>query len=255
MRRCGPYRWLIDRWFTGAPDRWVWRLVQHHTSTCTACRAYYDRLAVVRRAMSGQGAVPAEVLDLIGADVLARSRPPGPKPARVLVAIGCTLAVAVVASRVRPTSMTTDTCQARSLDHRKGESIRLFCLSKAGVVQGSASEGGRLQCPQSGLVQVTYSSSDAPGRFLAVVGLDAARGVHAYHAPSGGGSSVPLIPGSVDEVLSRSVRLSVNHPIGAVQVRAFVSARPLASDELAHEVLATDPGGDPPRIILEVVPG
>ena len=259
MKPCFAYRRIIDRWFTGPPSGWVWKLVVHHTASCSECRDYYDRLAVIRRAMTGKGEVPAETLDLIGQQVLARSLPSEWHPARLLVAVSCTLAIALVVHRLHPPSLAASSFQARGVGRRAGTSIRLFCLSASETVLSAASSGGTLRCPRSGLVQVGYSSDDAPGRFLAVVGLDDSGHLHWYHAPPEGGASVPLAPGMVDEVLARSVRLSVNHPLGSVRVWPLVSNRPLEAGEIERQVLARDaspsPGeGDPESVLLEVVP-
>jgi hypothetical protein len=246
---------LVDRLFLDTLSRRGWRKLRAHLGGCESCRAYYDRVVLLQRAMSPNH-------DLIGgvrlqrmADDLDELIGVTPAPRRWWAWATGAAAAAAMLFFVGATRGSNGTFVARGGGAPvRAEGLRAFCLditARAPRVTASVAAqpagGARLDCPTGGALQFAYTLGDGRPRYLSIVGVDGAGKITNYVPLEPGSPSLVVAAGAVDQPLAQSLRLQSLHRPGSVRVRAFFSDAPLTSP-------AEGPGIDVQELQLEVTP-
>ena len=201
----GRYRRWMDRAFVGAlpPERS--RALGEHVSGCADCRAYFDRLGYVRRALGPDRILPDDARDQIAAAL----RPSAPRAGPWLVAVPVVLAAAALALWVLPRhgGDSVFTARGRGVAERP-PGVTLFCVSdRAGTGHLPAQPGeavsdkvvttsgplpvGTLGCTIDGSLQVVYSTPSQGQLHMVVYGRTPDGTIHSVCAspPRGPGGA------------------------------------------------------------------
>ena len=118
--------------------------------------------------------------------------------------------------------------------------IRTLCIRAAGEprIMGFSSTDGRAEpnsCGLSDVLRFTYSNRSERG-YLFLVGLDEQYRIKWYEPHPPHKESLSVQSGAVDQALSRSVKLAVNHRAGVVRIFALFSDEALSSDQITRGV-------------------
>jgi predicted anti-sigma-YlaC factor YlaD len=254
----------IDKLFLDGLAPWRFRRLRAHLTDCARCRAYYDKVALVWRAM-GENAVPPQVRDALADDLIRNleGKRPRPRWPRLLAAAAgaAALAVGVQLSGLpaRLFGRPSGEFQVRGTAAARARGVRAFCLgvdaSHETVVRGAApsvragapakdgvgrhAAPSRLRCGLDDSLQFAYTLGEGPAEQLLLWGRDPDGALH-WYAPAAGEGLQALTSGVVDEPLPASVRLRVHHRPGEVTVHALFTERPLSRAQVES---AADPAG------------
>jgi hypothetical protein len=230
-RICDQMRRAIDKSFVGElSDRHRDRL-DAHLAACESCRAYYDRLGVADRALSGTELLSVAANDRIAAKVSGRVVP---KPARswsswLLVPAGGLAAILAVVIVRGPEP--DDGYRARGVSGAeqgflgRAPGLSLFCVAGKETIRGSvrAVEKGDppvLRCGLGDELQLAYSTPSEGLLSLVVSGATESGDTYWYAPTNPEDPNLVLATDKRDEPLPFSTRLEVKHVRGRVDVTA-----------------------------------
>jgi len=267
---------LMDKLLLGdLPPRQLRRL-NGHLAGCAACQQRYNRIVLASRLLEGGPealTIPSEgELRRVGDEVLRRARlVPDAAPARrsVLRWVAAGATAVVVAAVALPLALRHGAPpsgpggSARSgqgtqefmteLQPRgpvatpgaPGISLRAFCIRKveglpqvtglAPVLPGETKTPPVAVCNLDDVLKFAYTNRSAL-RFLFLVGVDEKYRIKWYEPHPPQRASIALQHDTVDQPLSRAVRLSVNHTGGQLRLFALFSARPVSSGAVEQAV-------------------
>ena len=231
-------RWskAIERSFVGKLSTRRYAELRDHVSACEPCRAAYDRLAHLERAIHGD-VFPAPARARAKKLALGTSRP----RLRWVLAPAGALAAAVAALLLW--SGTSDELHGRAEFRARGTQaqiepwvsgdrepgVRLFCveLSDSGARVRDEVHMGRgsmpppeLRCTLDDELQVAYSTPNLSGLRMSVFARSQFGATTGFAPPEAGGSPISLTRNAIDEPLAWSTRLAADHRIGSYEVSA-----------------------------------
>lgn len=246
----------IDDVVSGELSAAAWSELRSHLGTCEACRARYDRAAMMARALDGGLdsilRPSAGELDRVGTAVLDEIAPvrkagmrrffealsPSPKWTAAW-AFGAAAVLLLVAIPLRPRSPgagpsaddSPETLQARgtATAEQRG-SVRAFCVGVDGTVREDKS------CRVT--EQLRFTVTNKGYKYLFLVGADD-KSAPKWYAPTPPETRSVAISDGVDQPVGHAVRINVNHGVGKLRVYALFSNEPLESTEIERALSNT----------------
>jgi Putative zinc-finger len=217
------HRRAIEKAFLGTLSPRRWAAVRQHLAGCDDCRALYERLGSVGKALGPGGTAPL-MRDTVEGAVIDEAT--GRSRGRMTPWFAGASLLAVAAAvflfvqrrdqqngfrpRGSPTTFTT-----------RPPGARLLCVGDGGTL-GEArlglEAGEPLHCPLSASLQIVHSSTPERKLALVVVGVDD-KGERRWYAPRQPDAPPVLVEGDfLDLALDWSTRLGVKHGPGRVEV-------------------------------------
>jgi hypothetical protein len=240
-------RWArsVDRAFVGDLAAWRRRRLRRHLTGCAACRARYDRLALVDRQLGAGSVVSPRAIALLEHEVVTGATP-WTRRRSVWAGLGaavtaCGILLALSLRRDEEPELRPRGDRVVLGDRAPG--VRLFCVEDGARVVGdsrvAAVAGGvpALGCTLDAELQLAYSTPDLEGLSMVAFGR---RGQSIrYYAPrAGDAESVPLAPDRIDEPLAWSTRLGVKHELGDYEVVVRIFDRSVRATDAVDGTVA-----------------
>jgi hypothetical protein len=240
----------IDRAFVRGASPRVWRALRRHIRDCESCRARFDRLALIERAMSPATPFPSAAAERVASDLT---------PVRDLdrsavrwagAGLAAVAAVAALLLLCRAREHAPHDLQARGHGEERslvpGErqpGVRLFCVTTTGELQRVLDEAAvpettipalPLRCILDADLQLAYSTPSLRGLTMVAFARDPEGNVQWYAPRAAADQSIALDPDRVDEPLDWSTRLAVRHAPGTYEIHVRFFRGPVSATAAAE---------------------
>lgn len=220
------------------------RALLAHLRDCPDCRAHYDRLSAVKRALDPESAlIPWDELALharAGAAAAAGRSARRPFVAAALGLAGAATLAALLLVTSRPQAGRDEFTARGAARAASSVGIRAFCLSPAAAVVStgelSPSPVLPLRCEVADSLQFAYTFPARPRPAgpvrLWLLSTEGAGPPNVYDLGPVDGA-VTLTPGARDQPIANTIRLAVRHHPGSYRLMGVASARALSPREVA----------------------
>jgi hypothetical protein len=243
-------RELLTRQFTeGALARAMQRDLRDHVRACAGCKAEYDRLFQVERALEGGVAVPRASIERLLVELPAQRRGairrrPHWSVRRFVASIAACAALLVAALIMNPSRQPAEWSEWAARGGTKRAWISIFVMRGDEVT----ALGSTLESDDTLLFAYT-NLEDSGARHLAIAGRDAAGHVHWYHPSYRSGEDRPrsiAIEESAGRELAEAVRSE--HAKGKLEICALFSEEPLSIADVDRRL---ESGGGWPDVLRD----